>query len=437
MIKYMNIAVIGTGYVGLTTGVCMSKWHNVICIDINEERIKTCNDGICPIYEKDLEALMQDGIRTGKLSFGLTVPQGFDIDVVMLCVGTPEMQDGSVDMQYIWNCASNIADIINSNNKKIVVTTKSTVPPGTGMEIFHMLSKKCNTEKFSIASNPEFLREGSAVSDFMNPDRIVIGSNDSFAISVLSNLYQPFTNQGFSLMSTSLENSEMIKYVSNSMLASRISFINEMANICELFGANIKEVIRGVSYDKRIGDTCLQPGCGYGGSCFPKDVQALLNLAKNKGYHANVLAATHTANEYQKSVIFEKISQYFDHNLTGKTVAVLGLSFKPGTDDVKHSPALHFIEKALEKGMKIKSYDPQGMKNAQKYFTINDICYANSTTECTQDADVIAIFADWQEFKDFNYCSLEKGKVIFDGRNCLNKDELIQAGFKYYGIGIV
>lgn len=435
----MKVIVLGTGYVGIASGVCLSNWHQVVCLDIDERKIQLCKNGIPPIFEPGLEELMKKNISNGNLTFDTNLSNNIkDVDLILLCVGTPENKDGSVDMSYVWKASEDISDALKLTEKKVIVSTKSTVPPGTGKKIEDILLKKNSKDKFAVASNPEFLREGSAISDFLNPDRIVIGSNDSDAIIQMEKFYKPFTDMNFPLMKTTLENSEMIKYASNCAIANRISFINDIANICDLLGANIDEVKAGMSYDKRIGSLALNAGCGYGGSCFPKDVQGLYYVAKELGYEAEMLKKTHDTNEKQKIILIKKVLKYFNNNIKNLNFAVLGLTFKPNTDDIKNSPAIAIIDELIKNGAQVKAFDPQGMKNFEKYIGNNQVKLYNSTADVLENSDAIIICSDWEEFKKFNYSGIKNinNKVIFDGRNCLNKKTLSEQGFQYFGIGL-
>lgn len=436
----MKIAIVGTGYVGLVTGTCFSEMGTEVhCIDINEEKIEKLKQGIIPIYEPGLEEMVQRNHQAGRLNFSTNLPEILnDVEVVFSAVGTPPDEDGSADLTYVLEVARTIG---RNMNKYILVVTKSTVPVGTALlvkaAIQDELDKRGVQIPFDVASNPEFLKEGAAIDDFMHPDRVVVGVESETAKQLMDKLYKPFILNNYRIIFTDIPSAEMIKYAANAMLATRISFMNDIANLCEIVGADPTMVRKGIGSDARIGTKFLYPGCGYGGSCFPKDVKALIKTAELKGYSMHVLKAVEDVNEYQKNRLFEKISAYFGGNLKGKTVAVWGLAFKPKTDDMREAPALELINSLLAAGAQVRVYDPVAMHEAKRIVG-DKVFYAKDAYDTAIEADALALVTEWNEFRMPSWSALKrllKTPVVFDGRNLYNKTELQDAGFDYFFIG--
>jgi len=436
----MKIAVVGSGYVGLVTGVCMAEvGFEVVCIDIDASKIAAMKQGKSPIYEPGLEEIMQKNIQNGRLHFSTDLSSVLDeVEVIFSAVGTPPDEDGSADLQYVLEVARTIGR--NMNNYKLVIT-KSTVPVGTAQlvkeAIQDELQKRGVDIPFDVASNPEFLKEGEAVHDFLHPDRIVVGIDSDSAKAIFEELYQPFVSQGYPLVFTDIASAEMIKYAANAMLATRISFMNDIANLCEIVGADVNMVKKGIGGDTRIGSKFLNAGTGYGGSCLPKDVKALIKTAEKNSYSLEVLKAVEKVNEKQKSVLFNKLNKYYNFNLKGKKIALLGLSFKPNTDDMREAPSLVLIEHLLAAGCEIFAYDPVAMPETKR--KIGDIIhYCNSAEETLINADALLLVTEWKEFKTITpqkVISLMKKPVLFDGRNIYNAAEMRNAGVEYFGVG--
>lgn len=431
MINSKKIAVVGTGYVGLVTGVALSEiGHNVSCVDLDSKKVKRMKKGISPIYEPQLENLMNRNIELGRLDFTTDHKIAFeDAEVVYIAVGTPEKEDGTADLKYI-NAVC--MDIANSITSKVIVVTKSTVPVGTNEYIQNLIA--ANTEiPFEVVSNPEFLREGSAVYDTFNGDRIIIGSNSKEAADVIEEINKPF---GLEIYKTNLRSAEMIKYASNAFLATKISFINEIANISGELGANIEEVARGMGFDKRIGNSFLSAGIGYGGSCFPKDTKALVQIAGNVNHEFNLLKAVIEVNNKQQLLLVEKAKEYYG-SLRGKRIALLGLAFKPNTDDMREAPSIITAENLILEGAKVIAYDPIANENAKRFLP-SQVEYADSVKEAIKDADTAFILTEWNEIKETSLndfqCNLVD-KVLFDGRNCFSIGEVEEANIDYYSIG--
>lgn len=429
----MEIAVIGTGYVGLVTGVCLSEiGHNVTCIDIDENKVKKMEAGISPIYEEGLEELLEKNIGKGRLHFTTDYQQGLkNKHVVYIAVGTPQGEDGSADLTYIDAACKDVAANLSQDS---IIVTKSTVPVGTNEHIKQKISESLSADfSIEVASNPEFLRQGSAVYDTFNGDRIVIGSESEEVLDVLEEINQPF---GIPIVRTDLRSAEMIKYASNAFLATKISFINEMANLCGKLGANIENVSRGMGMDNRIGPAFLNPGLGYGGSCFPKDTNAIISIARNVDYQMPILENVEYVNQRQRKIIVENIMKKYG-SINGKKIALLGLSFKPNTDDMRESPSILIIEELVKEGAEIRAFDPAAAENAKQLLP-SEVAYADSVEEAVTDADFAVIVTDWQQIKGY---PLEKYKanmadpVIFDGRNCFNLQEVEKNGIEYYSIG--
>lgn len=436
----MNISIVGTGYVGLVSGACLAETGAIVnCIDVNQAKIDSLNNGIMPIYEPGLEDLVKRNVQKERLFFKTKLAEVVnESDAIFIAVGTPPDEDGSADLKYVLGVAREIGRALDNYT---VVITKSTVPVGTAKKvrtaIQEELDKRGVSLEFDVASNPEFLKEGNAVDDFLKPDRIVIGVESERAEKVLSRLYKPFLLNGHPIIVMDITSSEMTKYAANSMLATKISFINDIANLCEIVGADINLVRKGIGSDSRIGNKFLYPGVGYGGSCFPKDVQALIKTAKDYDYELQVLQAVESVNKHQKTVLYNKIYNHFDGKLEGKTIALWGLSFKPETDDMREAPSLVLIEKLLEKGAVVNAYDPIAMHETQRILG-DKIKYCKDMNEALIGADALAIVTEWSEFRLPNFKVMAKlmtGNVVFDGRNILDVEQLTENGFTYYSIG--
>ncbi|MFI3285990.1 MAG: UDP-glucose/GDP-mannose dehydrogenase family protein [Rikenellaceae bacterium] len=436
----MNIAVVGTGYVGLVSGTCFAEMGiNVTCVDLLEKKIEALKNGVIPIYEPGLEDMVKRNFKAGRLNFTTNLIECLDrVDVIFCAVGTPPNEDGSADLQYVLDVARTIGQHIN---KYLVVVTKSTVPVGTSQQVKESIqeeiSKRGIEVPFDVASNPEFLKEGDAIDDFMKPDRVVVGVESERAKMLLERLYKPFMMNNYRLIFTDIPSAEMIKYAANSMLATRISFMNEIANLCELVGADVNMVRKGIGSDSRIGSKFLYPGCGYGGSCFPKDVKALIKTAEKSGYSMNLLKAVEEVNEGQKSILFEKLSKHFGNNIEGKRVAMWGLAFKPGTDDMREAPALVLIDKILEAGGNVKVYDPVAIDRCRQLIG-DKVEYAADMYDAALDADALMLVTEWKEFRVPSWGVLRKTMaqpVIIDGRNIYDHTETIEHGFFHYSIG--
>ena len=429
-----KICVIGTGYVGLVTGTCFSDMgHRVICLDINEKRIEKLNNGVMPIYEPGLKQIVDQNVEAGRLNFTTSYKQALEnTEFAFIAVGTPSSIDGDADMQYVKMAAETIASHLDH---PIIIVNKSTVPVGTGDWVSEII-KSLNggkTPPFSVVSNPEFLREGSAVNDFMEPDRVVLGSTNREAAEKVADLYEALRAP---IMITDLRTAEMIKYASNAFLATRISFINEIANICESLGADVKEVARGMGMDKRIGPSFLDAGLGWGGSCFPKDVKALAHMAETRGSHPQLLQAVMDINQNQRKRAVQKVTKALG-SLQGKTIGLLGLSFKPNTDDIRDAPALDIARMLLEAGAAVQAFDPQAMEISKK--EIPQLQLRKNPYDVAEGADALILATEWNEFKSLDFERIKanmKGNVILDGRNIWDGQELHEMGFSYYGIGV-
>lgn len=436
----MNIAIVGTGYVGLVSGACFSEMGiNVVCIDIDSSKIIKLKNGIIPIYEPGLKELIDKNVQAGRLKFSTDLAEYLDeVEIVFIAVGTPPDEDGSADLKYVLAVAHTIGHNINNY---LVVVTKSTVPVGTAQKIKRAIQEEIDKRgtlvNFDVASNPEFLKEGAAIKDFMSPDRVVIGVDSIKAREMMSKLYKPFMLVSDRIIITDIPSAEMIKYAANSMLATRISFMNDIANLCELIGADVNMVRKGIGSDSRIGNKFLYPGCGYGGSCFPKDVKALIKTAKQHGYDMKVLNAVESVNDIQKEILYKKLKQHFDGNLNDRTIAIWGLSFKPETDDMREAPALVLINSLLKVNCKIKVYDPIAMDECWRKLG-NVVEYCENKYQATFEADALVLITEWKEFRvpDWNMIKQNmKGAFIVDGRNLYNKTELEKNGFIYTAIG--
>lgn len=436
----MNIAIVGTGYVGLVSGTCFAEMGvNVTCVDVNEEKINSLKNGQVPIYEPGLDEMVLRNHREGRLNFTTDLTSCLDnVDIVFSAVGTPPDEDGSADLQYVLEVAREFGQNIK---KYTVLVTKSTVPVGTAKKVKAVireeLEKRGVDVPFDVASNPEFLKEGAAIKDFMSPDRVVVGVESEKAKELMSKLYRPFLLNNFRVIFTDIPSAEMIKYAANSMLATRISFMNDIANLCELVGADVNMVRKGIGSDARIGSKFLYPGCGYGGSCFPKDVKALIKTAEKNGYNMSVLKAVEQVNENQKHVLFNKLSKYYGGNLKGKTIAMWGLAFKPETDDMREATSLVTISLLLEAGCTVRVYDPVAMNECRR--RIGDkVYYATDMYDAVLDADALLMLTEWKQFRLPSWGVVNKSMknpLIIDGRNIYDAEELKQNGFEYYCIG--
>lgn len=437
----MKIVIIGTGYVGLVTGACLAEvGTEVICVDVNEQKIESLKKGILPIYEPGLDTIVERNYAKGRLNFSTSLEEAIvGAQVVFIAVGTPPGEDGSADLKYVLQVADSVGKYMQDY---LVVVTKSTVPVGTAAKVKSAIAKSLgerNSElEYDVASNPEFLKEGAAVDDFLKPDRIVIGVESEKAQSFLKTLYQPFLLNGHPILFMDIPSAEMTKYAANAMLATKISFMNDVANLCELVGANVNEVRKGIGSDPRIGNRFIYPGIGYGGSCFPKDVKALIQTGQQYKHNLRILQAVEDVNDDQKHVVFKKIVKHFgSEDLSGKTFALWGLSFKPNTDDMREAPSLVLIESLLGAGAKVRAYDPVAMKEAAH--TLGDtIEFCEDNLQAAQEADALVLVTEWPEFRlpDWNKVTTAmNGKVIFDGRNLYNGEDLRKSGFAYYSIG--
>ncbi|MEN6458058.1 MAG: UDP-glucose/GDP-mannose dehydrogenase family protein [Thermoguttaceae bacterium] len=431
----MKIVVIGTGYVGLVTGTCLAETGNdVTCVDCDRKKIDILNRGQVPIYEPGLAELIARNVAEGRLQFttDLVAPTK-TARLVFLAVGTPPADDGSSDLSALWAVVEQLAPHLPPS---CIVICKSTVPVGTNARVADRL-KQLSGREIDVASNPEFLKEGMAIDDFMKPDRVVVGARRPEVLEVLSDLYQPYLRTDKPLLAMSLESAEMTKYVANALLSTKISFINEMANLCECAGADINEVRRGIGHDSRIGFAFLFPGVGYGGSCFPKDVRSLASLARANGIEPSVLDAVHEVNERQKSVLIEKIERHFEGKLSDKSIAVWGLAFKPGTDDIREAPALRLIDRLLAMNVTVRVHDPEAMNNIQAIYG-DRLIYCPKRDDALLGADALAICTEWKQFlhPDFDEMRrMMRRPAIFDGRNIYNPRRMLKAGFTYYSIG--
>ncbi len=431
----MKITVIGTGYVGLVAGTCLADMGNdVICVDNNEDKIKQLENGIVPIYEPGLEELIKVNYREGRLTFTTDIDMAVKkSDVCFIAVGTPQGEDGSADLQYVLQVAKSIAKAMNGYK---VIVDKSTVPVGTAEKVTALI-KQYTTQPFDVVSNPEFLKQGNAVDDFLSPDRVIIGSNSDKATAIMQGIYAPFFRTGNRVIVMDVKSAEMTKYTANSFLATKISFMNEIANLCEKVGADAEMVRVGISTDTRIGNKFLFPGIGYGGSCFPKDVKALISIAEDNGADNSILKAVDNTNKAQRTVFLNKVLKHFDNNVEGKTFAVWGLAFKPKTNDMREAPAITVINELLKRGAKVQAYDPKAMDTAKFYFQ-DRITYTKSSYEALQDADALLLLTEWNEFRhpDMDRVkSLLNQPLIFDGRNQYNPERIEQRGFEYICMG--
>lgn len=436
----MNIAIVGTGYVGLVSGTCFAEMGvNVTCVDVNKEKIESLVNGKIPIYEPGLDEMVLRNHREGRLNFTTDLTGCLDdVEIVFSAVGTPPDEDGSADLQYVLAVARTFGQNIK---KYTVLVTKSTVPVGTAKKvkaaIQEELDKRGEQIPFDVASNPEFLKEGAAIKDFMSPDRVVIGVETERAKELMSKLYRPVMLNNFRVIFTDIPSAEMIKYAANSMLATRISFMNDIANLCELVGADVNMVRKGIGTDSRIGSKFLYPGCGYGGSCFPKDVKALIKTSEKYGYEMKVLKAVEEVNESQKNVLFNKLSKHYGGDLKGKTIALWGLAFKPETDDMREATALVIIQLLLDVGCKVQVFDPVAMEECKR--RVGDkVVYSKDMYEAVLDADALLLLTEWKQFRIPSWGVVEKAmkdKLVIDGRNIYDPAEMASLGFSYYCIG--
>jgi UDPglucose 6-dehydrogenase len=436
----MRIIVVGSGYVGLVTGACFAESGvSVTCVDVDVKKIQRLKSGTIPIYEPGLEAIVRSNLEKKRLTFSTDLKEGIDgSEVIFIAVGTPPGEDGSADLKHVLNVARDIGRVITHH---IVVVTKSTVPVGTAEKIRKTIQAELDIRKvsvdFDMASNPEFLKEGAAVEDFLKPERIVIGTDNENTREIMRRLYMPFVLNNHPILFMDIASAEITKYAANAMLATRISFINEIANLCDILGADINNVRKGIGSDSRIGSKFIYPGTGYGGSCFPKDVKAIIRTANDLGYELNVIKAVEKANDYQKNVIFNKMSAFFNNNLKNRTIGIWGLSFKPKTDDIREASSLVLIEKLIEAGARVKAYDPAAIEETKKVLG-DTIEYSKDQYDALVDVDAVALMTEWAEFHlpDFKRMSeLMKGRVIFDGRNIYDPTQIRKQGFEYFGIG--
>lgn len=436
----MNIAIVGTGYVGLVSGTCFAEMGvNVTCVDVNEQKIQALLNGQIPIYEPGLDEMVLRNHKEGRLNFTTDLSTCLDkVDIVFSAVGTPPDEDGSADLKYVLEVAHTVG---KNMNKYLILVTKSTVPVGTAQKVKQAIQEELDRRRveipFDVASNPEFLKEGAAIKDFMSPDRVVIGVESQKAKDLMTQLYRPLMLNNFRVIFTDIPSAEMIKYAANSMLATRISFMNDIANLCELVGADVNMVRKGIGADTRIGNKFLYPGCGYGGSCFPKDVKALIKTAEKNGYEMKVLKAVEEVNENQKSILFTKLSNYYNDNLKGKTISIWGLAFKPETDDMREATSLVMIKNLIEVGCKIKVYDPVAMNECKRRIE-DSIIYASDMYDATLNADALLLLTEWKQFRLPSWEVIKKTMhhpLILDGRNIYDKEEMESLGFDYMCIG--
>jgi nucleotide sugar dehydrogenase len=436
----MNITIVGTGYVGLVSGTCFAETGvTVTCVDVDQKKIDNLNKGIIPIYEPGLTPMVKRNMEKGRLSFSTSLKDSItEADAVFIAVGTPPDEDGSADLQYVLGVAREIG---KHAQHYMVVVTKSTVPIGTAKQvkaaIQDELDKRNSDLTFDVASNPEFLKEGAAIDDFLKPDRVVIGTESEKAQKVMKRLYKPFLMNNHPVIFMDIPSAEMTKYAANSMLATKISFMNDIANLCEIVGADVNNVRKGIGSDSRIGNKFIYPGTGYGGSCFPKDVQALVKTSEQKGHPLEILKSVELVNNRQKSVLYKKVMSHFDGDIKGKKFGIWGLSFKPNTDDMREAPALVVIDKLLNEGAEVVAYDPVAMEECKRRIG-DSIQYAKDQYEALIDADALIVITEWNEFKVPNFRVMEKllkNKIIFDGRNIYDIDEMRDNEYTYYSIG--
>jgi UDPglucose 6-dehydrogenase len=432
----MRIAVVGTGYVGLVAGTCFAESGNTVtCIDIDEEKVQQLRDGAVPIYEPGLEELLKRNVHDGRLKFTTNYTEGIKkAQVVFIAVGTPPGEDGSADLKHVLSAARSIAENIETYT---VIVDKSTVPVGTARKVMEAVRASTDCE-FDVVSNPEFLKEGAAIDDFLKPDRVVIGSDSKRAAEIMDELYAPFVRTGNPIIHMDIESAELTKYAANAMLATRISFMNEIANLCTLLGANVDRVRKGIGSDARIGSKFLFAGLGYGGSCFPKDVKAVMKTSLDAGYDFRILHAVEEVNEAQKLLLAKRVKQHYGEDLTGKRFAVWGLSFKPNTDDMREAPAVVVIEELLAAGASVTAFDPEAMEECKQRHLGDRIDYSETPMAAVPDADGLILVTEWNEFRRPDFEELRaklKSPIVFDGRNIYTRKTLEDLGFTYYGIG--
>ncbi len=437
----MKITIVGTGYVGLVTGTCFSEVGiDVTCVDIDAKKIENLEKGIMPIYEPGLESMVLKNMERGRLHFSTSLKDSItDTEAVFIAVGTPPGEDGSADLKYVLAVAREVGQHMNDY---LVVVTKSTVPVGTAEKVRNAVAdeieKRSSDLTFDVASNPEFLKEGAAINDFLKPDRIVVGVESDRSQKIMERLYKPFLLNGHPTIFMDIPSAEMTKYAANSMLATKISFMNDVANLCEIMGADVNMVRKGIGSDSRIGTKFIYPGVGYGGSCFPKDVKALIKTAEENGYNMRVLNAVEDVNDAQKSVMVNKVKKRFGEDLSGMTFAMWGLSFKPKTDDMREAPSIVIANQLMALGAKVKAFDPVAMEEAKRDLG-DTITYCNDEYEAAIETDAILLVTEWPEFRVPNFKVLEKllkNKIIFDGRNIYDPVEIREKGYEYYGIGL-
>ena len=439
----MNITIIGSGYVGLVSGSCFAEMGNhVTCVDIDPIKIEKLNNGIIPIYEPGLEGMVLKNVKNKTLFFTTNLNEPLEnCDVAFIAVGTPMGEDGSADLKYVLSVAKSIG---KSMQKRLIVVDKSTVPIGTADKVKFTIQKELDSRgsnlEFDVVSNPEFLKEGAAIADFMKPDRVVIGANSEVAFKIMKQLYSPFFKTHDRIITMDIRSAEMTKYAANAMLATKISFMNEIANICEKVGADANQVRIGIGSDKRIGYNFIYPGAGYGGSCFPKDIKALTKIAKENDYNAKLITAVEEVNDAQKLVIAQKIVKRFGENLNGFVFGVWGLAFKPDTDDMRQAPAIYIIKELVKRGAHIKAYDPKAIPEAKNQYLkdVKNISYVDSKYDALKESDALVLLTEWKEFRSPDFSRIKlllKNPIIFDGRNQYNTNDLKEIGIKYYQIG--
>ena len=438
----MNIGIIGSGYVGLVAAACFSEMGNeVTCVDVDEKKISNLKKGIIPIYEPGLESLVKNNQSKKRLLFTTNINDALsNSEIIFIAVGTPMGDDGSADLQYVLNVAESIG---NNMSHHLIVVDKSTVPVGTADKVRNVIQdclRKRNSElTFDVVSNPEFLKEGAAIKDFMHPDRVVVGSNNEESFDKMKELYSPFTVSSDRFISMDIRSAEMTKYAANAMLATKISFINEISNICERVGADVNHVRKGIGSDSRIGYKFIYPGCGYGGSCFPKDVKALINISSTVNYSPNLITAVEKVNDQQKQVLFSKVKNHFGENLSDLKFAIWGLSFKPETDDMREAPSIPLINSLLSSGASVNAYDPQAINEAKFYLKDLEVKYFDSKYDALVDVDALILVTEWKEFRSPDFERMlnhMRGNVFIDGRNQFNKEKMLSNGFNYFQIGV-
>ena len=438
----MKVGIIGSGYVGLVAAACFAEMGNdVVCVDVDQSKIDKLKNGIIPIYEPGLSALVRDNFAKGSLKFSIDIKDTLSVaEVVFIAVGTPMGDDGSADLKYVLQVAQSIGENMQHH---LVIVDKSTVPVGTADKVKEKIQSALDVRDssltFNVVSNPEFLKEGAAIKDFMHPDRVVVGADDKNAMQLMRNLYDPFTFSNDRFIGMDIRSAEMTKYAANAMLATKISFINEIANICESVGADVNHVRTGIGSDKRIGYQFIYPGCGYGGSCFPKDVQALVNIANDHGYNPELISSVERVNKAQKKVLFSKLVSQFGDDLHGKKIAVWGLSFKPETDDMREAPSINLIQSIVKAGGEVSAYDPKAIDEAKFYLKDIKVNYCNDKYSVLEGADALILVTEWKEFRspDFDLIkSKMNGNLFIDGRNQFKTDFVESKGFKYIQIGV-